>query len=425
MNVLIVLYQDTYHTIAIASSLDRNKTLNGEYYFVLSNALTNTTEDQFDSNLATIKDMDSMNNTENLIDSFNMETIKDMNITDIIKDSLIVLSRPIYPGEDQVHNDDDNIAIIMQPVVLFQVKYKMIQHGGHDAIAITQIVRPSQEVCFDDNNIANTQSIIYQDVHNDQYGYSITTIDEYVLIPTTTVRHTISSTVPNLTLGINGNATFSTSFNWEKYTSQLKYKDDDDNAVHEDDSMNRTENLSDSSDTDTFKDSSYLNTDTVKEMDTIKNPIDSRKNRETKVVDDVPTNVFFYQAKYKMIQPFRNSTTTTGNTTATTATTFKKEDGCFTLARNKKDTDIIDHDIADHKLDTDGEYNVRCYCNNTGGNFEDPCRLSHSVTSNDGEILLFRVMYRVQVQAKYKMVQPIHSIYSNNNDTIIASMRKS
>ena len=49
-------------------------------------------------------------------------------------------------------------------------------------------------------------------------------------------------------------------------------------------------------------------------------------------------------------------------------------------------------------------------------------RWLHSVTSTDGEILLFRLMYQVQVQvqAKYKMIRPIHSIDSNNNDTIIA-----
>ena len=46
---LVVLYQDTYHAIAIISSLDTNKILNGEYYSILSKEIRNTTEDLIDS----------------------------------------------------------------------------------------------------------------------------------------------------------------------------------------------------------------------------------------------------------------------------------------------------------------------------------------------------------------------------------------
>ena len=102
---------------------------------------------------------------------------------------LVVLYQHAYneAQDDNGVKDNQNTNAL---VVLYQAKYEMkllfdivhlvVLHNQEDDntnIAITQIVIPYQDACFDDNNIAITQPIIYQDVHNDRYGYSITTID--------------------------------------------------------------------------------------------------------------------------------------------------------------------------------------------------------------------------------------------------------
>ena len=99
------LTNTTKDLIAIISSLDRNKILNGEYYFVFcKDALTNdTTEDLIDS----FRKNAVTNRAENLIDSLDIDTIKDIAT---IKDSRYSNTTLIHPF-DFTKNNDNRYAV--------------------------------------------------------------------------------------------------------------------------------------------------------------------------------------------------------------------------------------------------------------------------------------------------------------------------
>ena len=159
-------------------------------------------------------------------------------------------------------------------------------------------------------------------------------------------------------------------------------------------------------------------------------------HEEDNTITNIIRLVVLYQVKYKMIQPSHLLYRNYDDTIAITQLVLLYQDKYHTItdvSRNRilngeyyfvLSRDALTNTTEDLTNTTEDnrnkilnvEYNVRCYCINTG----------KSVTSTDGEMLLFRLLFRlmyqvqVQVQAKYKMIRPIHSIDSNNNDTIIA-----
>ncbi|OEU15984.1 hypothetical protein FRACYDRAFT_240683 [Fragilariopsis cylindrus CCMP1102] len=183
----------TNTTEDLLSRLDRNKILNGEYHFALSkDALTNTTEDLIESLRKTVTEDDSINRTENLIDSCNMDTIKD---TDTMQ---LVVYQAEY-GESIQHggHDDDNDTTIiimqtMQLVALYRDKNvwydtTMVEHTNDTAILYcyrdknvwydTAMVEHTSDMVLSQANVAMNQYddkdytiaimklVLYQDAH--------------------------------------------------------------------------------------------------------------------------------------------------------------------------------------------------------------------------------------------------------------------
>ena len=150
----------------------------------------NKTEDQFDSNPATIKDMDSINRTENRIDSFYMDTIKDIGIkteTDMIKDSNSSKEekkddqRNCIGNEDQIDSNMATINIVVSyqvpaqtNVVFNQYDTTMVKH------TTIMLFRPIYQVHF------NYGSLIYY--HYDDH-------DGIIAV----VLHTITSSMKSVT----------------------------------------------------------------------------------------------------------------------------------------------------------------------------------------------------------------------------------
>jgi hypothetical protein len=153
--------------------------------------------------------------------------------------------------DNDVHDSEDNIAIIMQLVVLFQAKYKMrpFVHGDDNTIAISQQI-PYKDDFTDDDTIAIMQLVLYQDKYKTVRPFHLST--RAPATATTTVRRPLSSTVPD-----SASEYSVTSTNGEKLLLRSMYRvqdlvigifDGDDDDDDDDDGHNNNDTVHDNDD---------------------------------------------------------------------------------------------------------------------------------------------------------------------------------